>query len=104
SRRRHTRWPRDWSSDVCSSDLAPDAILAQRIIVQINTGFSFYPLADPHLLADITLNSQLQSNDVSNIQRAIVQIAVANIPALPRSEERRVGKERSGGWWRWEHK
>src|SRR5207253_8573469 len=21
SRRRHTRWPRDWSSDVCSSDL-----------------------------------------------------------------------------------
>src|SRR5439155_2027962 len=24
SRRRHTRWPRDWSSDVCSSDL-PDA-------------------------------------------------------------------------------
>src|SRR5439155_15186703 len=25
SRRRHTRWPRDWSSDVCSSDLrAPE--------------------------------------------------------------------------------
>src|SRR5207253_8067053 len=23
SRRRHTRWPRDWSSDVCSSDLDP---------------------------------------------------------------------------------
>src|SRR5215510_6958764 len=22
SRRRYTRWPRDWSSDVCSSDLA----------------------------------------------------------------------------------
>src|SRR5207249_7287672 len=21
SRRRHTRWPRDWTSDVCSSDL-----------------------------------------------------------------------------------
>src|SRR5207253_6917228 len=26
SRRRHTRWPRDWSSDVCSSDL--DALVA----------------------------------------------------------------------------
>src|SRR5215510_14425467 len=26
SRRRHTRWPRDWSSDVCSSDL-PGALL-----------------------------------------------------------------------------
>src|SRR5439155_8553018 len=24
SRRRHTRWPRDWSSDVCSSDLELD--------------------------------------------------------------------------------
>src|SRR5690625_181980 len=23
SRGRHTRWPRDWSSDVCSSDLVP---------------------------------------------------------------------------------
>src|SRR5690625_7628962 len=34
SRRRHTRWPRDWSSDVCSSDLADDAAglaEAQRI-------------------------------------------------------------------------
>src|SRR5690625_7448020 len=26
SRRRHTRWPRDWSSDVCSSDLELDII------------------------------------------------------------------------------
>src|SRR5439155_24977842 len=28
SRRRHTRWPRDWSSDVCSSDLASLAYTA----------------------------------------------------------------------------
>src|SRR5271166_2196543 len=27
SRRRHTRWPRDWSSDVCSSDLRSRASL-----------------------------------------------------------------------------
>src|SRR5690625_3398488 len=26
SRRRHTRWPRDWSSDVCSSDLSESRI------------------------------------------------------------------------------
>src|SRR5207253_5024214 len=25
--RRHTRWPRDWSSDVCSSDLVADEAL-----------------------------------------------------------------------------
>src|SRR5271166_6379763 len=27
SRRRHTRWPRDWSSDVCSSDLGADLVI-----------------------------------------------------------------------------
>src|SRR5437660_3194518 len=32
SRRRHTRWPRDWSSDVCSSDLA---LLAQAIEAEV---------------------------------------------------------------------
>src|SRR5215208_3456681 len=34
SRRRHTRWPRDWSSDVCSSDLD------RRAAVLILTAFS----------------------------------------------------------------
>src|SRR5690625_3114146 len=28
SRRRHTRWPRDWSSDVCSSDLVQPQVSA----------------------------------------------------------------------------
>src|SRR5439155_5891866 len=37
SRRRHTRWPRDWSSDVCSSDLtgipcASIALLGPRVL------------------------------------------------------------------------
>src|SRR5437870_6283196 len=33
SRRRHTRWPRDWSSDVCSSDLtrSPGDSHARRV-------------------------------------------------------------------------
>src|SRR5437870_13819568 len=31
SRRRHTRWPRDWSSDVCSSDLYSAAEAQARI-------------------------------------------------------------------------
>src|SRR5215510_15176014 len=35
SRRRHTRWPRDRSSDVCSSDLAVDrAQLSRRALRQ----------------------------------------------------------------------
>src|SRR5437660_1540133 len=32
---RHTTWPRDWSSDVCSSDLGPtDSNLATLTIIQ----------------------------------------------------------------------
>src|SRR5690625_7787157 len=30
SRRRHTRWPRDWSSDVCSSDLGGASVEVVR--------------------------------------------------------------------------
>src|SRR5690625_7646527 len=32
SKRRHTRWPRDWSSDVCSSDLDVYDEVAKRIV------------------------------------------------------------------------
>src|SRR5690625_6675816 len=32
SRRRHTRWPRDWSSDVCSSDLSLKLTIAEYFI------------------------------------------------------------------------
>src|SRR5256884_5249988 len=32
SRRRHTRCSRDWSSDVCSSDLKPPSLLASQIV------------------------------------------------------------------------
>src|SRR5207253_5038987 len=34
--RRHTRWPRDWSSDVCSSDLQPRIIAARKAIGRMN--------------------------------------------------------------------
>src|SRR5439155_12594419 len=34
SRRRHTRWPRDWSSDVCSSDLVGQPRRRQLAMVE----------------------------------------------------------------------
>src|SRR5690625_728821 len=37
SRRRHTRWPRDWSSDVCSSDLT--TIVSMSSDPDAHTGF-----------------------------------------------------------------
>src|SRR5439155_3432858 len=36
SRRRHTRWPRDWSSDVCSSDLT----VGEMAIVMLSLPFA----------------------------------------------------------------
>src|SRR5439155_8136024 len=39
SRRRHTRWPRDWSSDVCSSDLG--AIAHLNALDEANSLFLF---------------------------------------------------------------
>src|SRR5690625_2330182 len=37
SRRRHTRWPRDWSSDVCSSDLLCQAERKEKELRSQNT-------------------------------------------------------------------
>src|SRR5439155_9368770 len=69
SRRRHTRWPRDWSSDVCSSDLFPERI--QRHHAR--------PLHFP-------LTSTAAACARSASTRSI------------RSEERRVGKECRSRW------
>src|SRR5205809_5838456 len=67
SRRRHTRCSRDWSSDVCSSDL-PNK-LAMRFVDVLGGGGKLLRLA-----------------------RSKNQECVA-VLALQRSEERRVGKE-----------
>src|SRR5690625_4278190 len=34
SRRRHTRWPRDWSSDVCSSDLFSTPQAYDKVLIE----------------------------------------------------------------------
>src|SRR5207253_1362915 len=40
SRRRHTRWPRDWSSDVCSSDLVWTFAFAVAFVTGIVFGLA----------------------------------------------------------------
>src|SRR5690606_6390722 len=40
SRRRHTRFSRDWSSDVCSSDLIYDSFTITLAILLEETGFA----------------------------------------------------------------
>src|SRR5439155_15213183 len=83
SRRRHTRWPRDWSSDVCSSDL----IRLREIALGTKP---------------ITLAANFaETNGVPTLDFFFDNgghgTHVAGI-AAGRSEERRVGKEgRCGG-------
>src|SRR5690606_40610881 len=92
SRRRHTRFSRDWSSDVCSSDLVaecskPAAVL--YLVFFFIIGFSSWqaPVCIPglaflwkYLYNRILLNSSIQ----------LVHFFVGN--GNTRSEERRVGK------------
>src|SRR3712207_8857864 len=84
SRRRHTRYWRDWSSDVCSSDLGLHMDYHQ---VTDEAQYLDYP----HYLA------------VTKYVYDLV-LATANLPRRPqldapcRSEERRVGKECRSRW------
>src|SRR5690606_40884518 len=79
SRRRHTRFSRDWSSDVCSSDLVPAGSEA-RLVEPGKAGFRFF---------DMRIHDLIQHSPAHQVEEA---------PAL-RSEERRVGKECRSRWW-----
>src|SRR5690606_40319915 len=93
--RRHTRFSRDWSSDVCSSDLRSfDKLL------EIPGGY-FADFADWSRLAlmrnrrtlDELRRLQRDAVDPAPIGRMIALIEHEQGFPLYRSEERRVGKE-----------
>src|SRR5207253_7538389 len=44
SRRRHTRWPRDWSSDVCSSDLQFKLVADELALCWVHDGRHYQSL------------------------------------------------------------
>src|SRR5262245_62638642 len=87
SRRRHTRCLSDWSSDVCSSDLAKEVVLT------FDDGPE--PATTPRVL------DALKRECVRASFFVLGRSAVAH-PALVRralrSEERRVGKECRSRW------
>src|SRR5204863_5493319 len=95
SRRRHTRSLRDWSSDVCSSDLAGGGrCLAIGIrIVEDGRPQSVGALAGAE---GRDLRLQRRDEELAN------SVTLGQIQQLDevrdRSEERRVGKECRCGW------
>src|SRR2546429_6818812 len=88
SRRRHTRCSRDWSSDVCSSDLPKN-----RAVL----GAYGRALADMGSYAQaIDVLDRAHSPDQPDWRILSVQGAV--LDQMGRSEERRVGKECRSRW------
>src|SRR5699024_11941393 len=91
SRRRHTRSKRDWSSDVCSSDLDERVT---RDSSETGRSESMQPPQDQQRQSKPNVVS-IQSAKKS----AEVYLAEPRVYSEARSEERRVGKEcRSRTW------
>src|SRR3712207_8326681 len=88
SRRRHTRYWRDWSSDVCSSDLAG------REVRLSNPGKVYFPRPGWTKLDLATYYVDLADAVLVHVrERPTVMKRFVN-----RSEERRVGKECRSRW------
>src|SRR5206468_9008348 len=88
SRRRHTRSDRDWSSDVCSSDLVCPR---RRGAVHAARGVPGLVDGDRKLRRAL---GRLRSGGV--VRGAGLELLLSRLRG--RSEERRVGKECRGGW------
>src|SRR5437660_12843186 len=80
SRRRHTRWPRDWSSDVCSSDL----------YYEVGAEISRLEQSIQHMRE----LRERQRTDLAQAHSTLAELAAH----IERSEERRVGKECRYRW------
>src|SRR5690606_40624950 len=85
SRRRHTRFSRDWSSDVCSSDLW--CIMTSHVHLVVGT-------TSPSL-EGIVFHAFF--NFIS-IQVCPHLRIIFSYPKFLRSEERRVGKDNTSRW------
>src|SRR3989449_11499675 len=81
SRRRHTRCSRDWSSDVCSSDLAPLVLLAWRAR-RLQSGL---PRGDAWLPP--RLESVVALRDLEEMGRGAVPQTVRVILELPGGQD-----------------
>src|SRR5207247_4220238 len=92
SRRRHTRSTRDWSSDVCSSDLAFCFLASlERRNLPAAQKYAYRVLVD--IAAPNRYNNQFHFQGAHMHRVTRLFIAVLIVAAAVRSEERRVGKE-----------
>src|SRR5690625_7188568 len=104
SRRRHTRWPRDWSSDVCSSDLEVVQLFSEsqsRFLITVkeeNREQFEERFPDTSFIGKVTEDGIFS---VTANEKPIIQEEIVNLQSIwestfeklftDRSEERRVG-------------
>src|SRR5206468_7293777 len=95
SRRRHTISDRDWSSDVCSSDLQLKNRIGRGHIPRVAIAAEVHrqDLVLAHIDAVGELRHRLAADDLHD------GLATGRAAAVTRSEERRVGKECRFRWW-----
>src|SRR5699024_11328418 len=93
SRRRHTRSKRDWSSDVCSSDLV-EVGLAQP---PLEEGAGVHPRRGMALEEDLVAAAWMVLAAEEVVEPDLVEGGGSRVGGDVRSEERRVGRE--GGAW-----
>src|SRR5690349_24474740 len=91
SRRRHTRSLRDWSSDVCSSDLEQKASALARGVEEDIV------LADAFRAEQIGRASCRERVEISVVGVSFKKKTQSNKQCVPRWEERRVGRQ----WGDW---
>src|SRR5699024_11612233 len=96
SRRRHTRSKRDWSSDVCSSDLWKNRMEEQYLL-------DYFRGKQDIRLKEKQVRPEINNKVMVNRANEIVTFKTAYLLGEPvqyvsRSEERRVGKECRAGW------
>src|SRR5690606_40173178 len=93
SRRRHTRFSRDWSSDVCSSDLDSSRIAVMKaqdngfdLAGSVLASDAYFPFRDGvDTAAEAGVSAVVQPGGSIRDEEVIA--------AADRSEERRVGEE-----------
>src|SRR5699024_12003181 len=101
-RRRHTRSKRDWSSDVCSSDLCflvlfdplHDLQYVNKLFLETHSHFELVTLRSFHCII-------LRLFVKSQFHHIILEHVLNYVWKKERSEERRVGKEGNarGAMW-----
>src|SRR5690606_41096490 len=98
SRRLHTRFSRDWSSDVCSSDLSHFAVALFEhgchavFDKELNVGFEYMKVGKgtyQMVELDGVVPYDYVAGDLSPVDHILFEV---------RSEERRVGRECRSRW------